>query len=155
MTAVVRRALAADAEAMRQIALAAYAIYQPRLNRAPAPVTADYPRLVAEHDCWVVELDGVIAGFVVLVVRPDHLLLENIAVSPGHQRAGIGATLLDLADDRARDLGRGEVRLYTNEVMTENQAYYPRHGYVETHRAEDDGYQRVFFTKRVDAAALG
>jgi hypothetical protein len=29
--------------------------------------------------------------------------------------------------------------------------YYPRRGYVETHRAEQDGSRRVLFSKRVDA----
>ncbi len=33
--------------------------------------------------------------------------------------------------------------------MTENLAYYPRHGYAETHRAEQDGFRRVFFRKRL------
>jgi hypothetical protein len=31
--------------------------------------------------------------------------------------------------------------------MTENLDYYPRKGYVETHRGEQVGYRRVFFTK--------
>jgi len=31
--------------------------------------------------------------------------------------------------------------------MTENLAYYPRHGYRETHRAAQDGFERVFFAK--------
>lgn len=43
--------------------------------------------------------------------------------------------------------GLNEVRLYTNAAMTENLTYYPRHGYRETHRATQDGYRRVFFTK--------
>ncbi len=43
-----------------------------------------------------------------------------------------------------------EVRLYTNEAMAENLTYYPRHGYRETHRATQDGYRRVFFTKAVE-----
>jgi hypothetical protein len=34
--------------------------------------------------------------------------------------------------------------------MTENLAYYPRHGYAETHRAEQDGFSRVFFRKLID-----
>ena len=49
----------------------------------------------------------------------------------------------------ARELGQSEVRLYTNEVMTENLAYYPRRGYVETHRDEVNGFHRVFFVKRL------
>ena len=34
--------------------------------------------------------------------------------------------------------------------MTENLTYYPRYGYTETHRAQQDGFQRVFFRKPVD-----
>jgi hypothetical protein len=33
--------------------------------------------------------------------------------------------------------------------MTENLVYYPKHGYAETHRAEQDGFRRVFFRKRL------
>ncbi len=47
----------------------------------------------------------------------------------------------------ARSRGLPEVRLYTNEVMTGNLAYYPRQGYVETHRDTVNGFHRVFFTK--------
>jgi GNAT superfamily N-acetyltransferase len=136
---------------MRQIAATAYAKYLPRMNRAPAPVDADYRRHIDQHECWVAELDGAIAGYLVLIVMPDHLLLDNVAVSPGHQHTGLGALLLGLADDRALALGRDEVRLYTNEVMTENLIYYARHGYVETHREPTDGYRRVFFAKRLGA----
>ena len=39
------------------------------------------------------------------------------------------------------------MRLCTNEAMTENLVYYPRHGYRETGRAIEDGYRRVFFSK--------
>jgi hypothetical protein len=33
--------------------------------------------------------------------------------------------------------------------MTENLAYYPRRGYVETHRTVADGFSRVYFSKRL------
>jgi GNAT superfamily N-acetyltransferase len=65
------------------------------------------------------------------------------------QGRGIGGRLLALAEDHTRRHGLHEVRLYTNEAMTENLAYYPRRGYVESHRAEQDGFRRVFFRKRV------
>ena len=86
-----------------------------------------------------------------LVLKPDFLLLENIAVLPSRPGRGIGARLLALAEEQARALGRDEIRLYTNEAMTENLTYYPRHGYTETHRAEQDGFRRVFFSKRCQA----
>ena len=47
------------------------------------------------------------------------------------------------------DRGFDEVRLFTNARMTENLAYYPRQGYVETHRDEVNGFHRVFFAKHL------
>ena len=44
---------------------------------------------------------------------------------------------------------RNEIRLYTNEVMTENLSYYPNQGFTETHRAMDAGYHRVYFSRPV------
>ena len=32
-------------------------------------------------------------------------------------------------------------------LLVENLAYYPRRGYAETHRADQDGFHRVFFRK--------
>ena len=44
-----------------------------------------------------------------------------------------------------------ELRLSTNALMSENLALYPRLGWTRTHRAEEDGYDRVFFRKGVAA----
>ncbi len=145
----VRRAEPADVTALHMVAAAAYQRYVARIGRAPAPMTADYNAAVRGGQVWVAVEDGEVVGFVVLVAHPDHLLLENVAVAPAAQGRGIGAGLLALADDQARQLQRREIRLYTNQAMTENLAYYPRHGYAETHRAEQDGFQRVFFRKQL------
>jgi N-acetylglutamate synthase-like GNAT family acetyltransferase len=147
----VRRAEASDAGALAALARQAYEVYVPRIGRPPAPMNADYAEAVRTGLTWAAVRDDVIVGLLVLVVRPDHLLLENVAVLPSAQGSGVGARLLALAEEQARELGREEVRLYTNEAMTENLAYYPRHGYVETHRAEQDGFRRVFFSKRMTA----
>lgn len=147
----VRRAGAPDAGALAALARAAYEVYLPRIGRPPAPMTADYAEAVRGELTWAAVRDGEIVGLLVLVVRPDHLLLENVAVLPSAQGHGVGARLLAFAEEQARELGREEIRLYTNEAMTENLAYYPRHGYIETHRAEQDGFRRVFFSKRIAA----
>ena len=34
-------------------------------------------------------------------------------------------------------------------LLVQNLAYYPRRGYIETHRADRDGFHRVFFRKPV------
>jgi ribosomal protein S18 acetylase RimI-like enzyme len=145
----VRRAGEADVAALTALAAEAYRPYVPRIGREPSPMTADYGQAVRSGLTWVAEADGGVVGLLVLVVRADHLLLENVAVRPAAQRRGVGARLLALAEDEARARGLDEIRLYTNEAMTENLAYYPRHGYTETHRAEQDRFRRVFFTKRL------
>lgn len=144
-----RLAEAADLRELRDIATAAYAIYIPRIGRPPAPMTADYADAIGRGEVWVAADDDEIVGLLVLVPEPDHLLLENIAVRPQAQGGGIGARLLALAEGEAVRLGFTEIRLYTNAAMTENQAYYPRHGYVQTHRAEQHGFERVFFSKQL------
>jgi ribosomal protein S18 acetylase RimI-like enzyme len=145
----VRRATPDDVPALYVVVHEAYLLYVPRIGRMPAPMTADYSAAVQSGQAWVAEADGAIAGLLVLVVYPDYLLIENIAVQPSAQRRGIGSRLLELAEDEARAHGLGEIRLYTNEGMTENLAFYPRHGYRETRRAEENGFRRVFFSKQL------
>ena len=147
---MIRRAGPGDVDALRAIAAAAYQKYVPRIGRAPAPMTADYAQAVRDGQAWAAVEAGRIAGFAILIARPGYLLLENVAVLPAAQGRGIGARLLALAEDHARGIGLGEIRLYTNEAMTENIAYYVRHGYAETRRARQDGFRRVFFRKPVD-----
>jgi ribosomal protein S18 acetylase RimI-like enzyme len=145
---IVRPAADEDVPALRVIARAAYEGYVPRIGRAPAPMTADYAQAVRSGHAWVAA-DHEVVGFVILIPQPGYLLLENVAVLPAAQGRGFGARLLALAEDEAHRLGLGEIRLYTNEAMTENLAYYQRHGYIETGRGEEDGFRRVFFRKRL------
>jgi GNAT superfamily N-acetyltransferase len=147
---MIRRAGPGDVDELRAIAAAAYQKYVPRIGRAPAPMTADYARAVRDGQAWAALEDGQIVGFAIMIAQPGYLLLDNVAVLPAAQGRGIGARLLALAEEQARGLGLRQIRLYTNEAMTENLAYYPRHGYAETHRAEQDGFNRVFFRKPID-----
>lgn len=144
-----RKAVAGDAAGVSAVTVAAYEHYVERLGQTPAPMTADYPALIASGSVWVAEHDGGLVGVLVLVAYDDHLLLESIAVSPAAQRQGVGQALLDLAEREAARLGLGEIRLYTNIGMTENLDHYPRRGYIETHRAVDNGFHRVYFAKRI------
>lgn len=137
----IRRASDADTQAMAALARAAYAPYVGRIGREPAPMTDDYATVIHDTEAWMAEQTGRLVGMLMLRAHDDYLLLENVAWA---QKLGIGKLLLDLADERARQAGLREVRLYTTLVMTQNLAYYPRHGYHETHRATQDGYQRVF-----------
>ena len=138
--------MSADVADIEQIVAAAYRPYIARIGRPPAPMTADYAALVAAGAADVL-LDDTPAGVLVTVAEPDHLLIENVAVAPWAQGRGHGRRLLDYAEQRARSHGLTELRLYTNALMTENLALYPRLGYRETGRHTDNGFDRVYFTK--------
>jgi GNAT superfamily N-acetyltransferase len=138
-----------DGEGATRVVRAAFEAYVPRMGIEPWPMRLDYGEVIGRGGTWVAEDDGEPVGVLVLEPYDDHLLLDVIAVAPSHQGSGVGSRLLALADDEATRLGLGEVRLYTNVLMTENLAYYARHGYVETHRDEVNGFHRVFFTKRL------
>lgn len=145
-----RPAEPADATALAAIADAAYRGYVPAIGARPAPMTADYAAVIRDSQTWVAVEDDAIVGLIVLRQQPGHLLIENVAVHPAAQRRGIGTMLLDRAERQAASAGVAELRLYTHETMTANQAYYRRHGYRETHRAHDEGFARVFFSKPLD-----
>ncbi|GAA4963460.1 GNAT family N-acetyltransferase [Pseudonocardia tropica] len=141
-----------DVDIAAGLARQAYGHYTARIGRPPAPVGADYAAAVRGATMWVAEDHGRVVGLLVLLDGDGRLLLDNVAVDPSAQGRGVGARLLAFAEDEARRRGHDRIELYTNEAMTENLDYYPHQGYVETHRAEQDGYRRVFFTKRLSPA---
>jgi GNAT superfamily N-acetyltransferase len=149
----IRLATPADVPVLRSVAAAAYLPYVPRIGRPPAPVDADYAGAVRRGEAWLASSGDDVVGLIVLVPElvpePGYLLLENVAVLPPAQGSGVGTRLLAFAEQRAGELGLPEIRLYTNEAMTENLAYYPRRGYTETRRGEEDGFRRVYFSKRL------
>src|SRR5437588_8744403 len=147
--AVIRRAKPEDRAAVEAIVREAYSIYVERIGKPPGPMLDDYARLIADGVVSVLEdVDAAIAAIIVLLAKPDHLLLDNIAVRPDRQGQGLGRQLIAFAEAEARRLGFTELRLYTHETMTENIALYTRLGFVETGRGHDAGYDRVFMTKR-------
>jgi GNAT superfamily N-acetyltransferase len=145
---ILRRANADDVPALRDIAVRAYGEYVERMGRRPSPMDDDYDERIRTARMYVADDAGVV-GLIVLVANPDHVLIENIAVDPDHQHAGIGRALLNLAEDYAGELGVGRVRLYTNIAMVENMRLYARLGYVEDGRHIDESCQRVYMSKRV------
>jgi ribosomal protein S18 acetylase RimI-like enzyme len=136
-----------DAAAVLRLVRAAFAKYTPRIGREPYPMGVDYAVPIARGHCWIAEGADGPAGALVLVPEDGYLHLETIAVDPEQQGRGVGGRLLAFAEERARAAGLAEVRLYTNEKMTGNLAFYARHGYRETHRDVQQGFRRVFFTK--------
>jgi len=147
----IRSAIADDLPEIRRIVRAAYLPYMLRMGRPPAPMLDDYAARMTITSLHVLERkDGGLSGIIVLLPRADHLLLDNIAVDPAWHGQGFGRRLMNFAETEARRLGLPEIRLYTNALMTENLALYPRLGYRQTDRRMEQGYDRVFFAKSVD-----
>jgi GNAT superfamily N-acetyltransferase len=146
---MIRLAVAADCAAVTACVEAAFALYVPRIGRKPMPMLHDYAAVIAAGQVHVLEDGDAMVGFIMLVPEPDHLLVDTVSIWPDLQGRGHGRRLLAFAEDEARRLGLAELRLYTNAAMTENVAMYPRLGYVETGRGGQDGFQRVFFAKRL------
>jgi len=143
-----RPARTEDRGAIEQVVNGAYAVYIPRIGKPPGPMLDDYAQLIAAGAVSVLEEPaGTVAAIVVLSPKPDHLLLDNIAVRPERQGRGLGRRLIEFAEAEARRRGFAELRLYTHEKMVENIAIYRRLGFVETGRAEEAGYDRVFMRK--------
>ena len=145
----IRIATAADAPAIRQIVEQAYRHYIPRIGKPPGPMLDDYAARVSEGAVWVIEEGSTVAGLIVLLTKPDHLLLDNIAVAPAQQGLGLGRRLLAFAEAEAARRGYREIRLYTHQAMMENQRLYTAIGYEETRRGTEDGYDRVFMCKQL------
>ena len=146
---MIRVANTADVSAIARIVEYAYQHYTQRMGKPPGPMLDDYPARASEGVVWVIEDAKTIVGILVLLPKPDHLLLDNIAVSPSHQGRGFGRCLLEFAEAEAVRQGYHEIRLYTHETMTENQRLYAAIGYKETGRGNEAGYQRVFMRKRL------
>ncbi len=153
MVANLRRAVDADARAIQALVHDAYVSYVPLIGRQPAPMLTDQASAIRTHEVWVLEDDRRIVGVIELVPRDDHLWVDNVAIEPDRQGSGLGRWLLMHAEDRARAIGLGEIRLVTNERFVANIAMYERFGYVETHREPVGGTNVVHFRKSLGADA--
>ncbi|MEU3527463.1 GNAT family N-acetyltransferase [Streptomyces sp. NPDC038707] len=144
----VRPAGAADVPAVREVTDAAYHHYIERIGVVPQPMEADHAADVAAGKVFVT--GEPVVGLVVVEAFADHLFLDSIAVHPRAHGTGVGRRLLHFTDAHARALGLGEIRLYTNAMMWENQKIYPRYGYEVVARRVDGPYDRIHYRKRLD-----
>ncbi|NTF43845.1 GNAT family N-acetyltransferase [Rhizobium rhizogenes] len=136
-----RAATDADVDTIRALTREAYGKWVPLIGREPLPMTADYAEALRKHRIDLVEADGELVALIEMAPGADHLLIENIAVSPRHQGKGIGKKLLAHAEQVAASLGLKVLRLYTNKRFTENVQLYLRHGYaIDREEPLKDGF---------------
>jgi ribosomal protein S18 acetylase RimI-like enzyme len=148
----IRPAQREDVESIRSLVERAYSPWVPVIGMRPGPMEWDYAELVSGGDVYVWAKPDVIG---LLVLRPAEggaLMVENVAVDPSAQGRGLGPTLLDFAEEQARERGIHELRLYTHERMTSNIELYERLGWSEYDRLVEHGFARVFMRKHVSSA---
>jgi len=145
----IRRAVATDAAAVRDLTRRAYAKWIPLIGREATPATENYDRIVRRDPVDLLLADGELVALVWVVPHPDHLLIENLAVAPAHQGQGLGRRMLAHAEALAAHQGLPEVRLYTNRKFASNVEFYLRHGYGIDREEAFWGGVKVHMSKRV------
>ena len=146
----IRPATGGDADAIRAIAESAYLQYVEAIGRKPAPMVADFTGHLKDDTVFVAEAGngGGIAGYAIVLVRNGEYWLENIAVAPAQSGRGVGSALIKHIEAWIA-LRADMYRLYTNVKMERNIGWYRNLGFEETGRAVEDGFERVFFAKRL------
>jgi ribosomal protein S18 acetylase RimI-like enzyme len=140
----IRKASADDAVRIGAIAHAAYVKYVSRIGREPSPMRADFAAEIAADHVVVIETAGVIDGYMIAWPEVDAYFIDSIAVDPARQGEGLGRQLINQAVEEGKRLRLPALRLYTNAAMTENLLMYAHLGFVETHRAMEKGFHRVY-----------
>ncbi len=84
--------------------------WQARQVAEVSALLADNPR-----DVWLALQGGSLVGFVAVAICPEDRMgeISIVAVSPDHQRKGIGRRLMDHAEQRIRDSGMSMVMVET------------------------------------------
>jgi ribosomal protein S18 acetylase RimI-like enzyme len=122
---VIRRATAADAPEVATVYIAsrrAAVAYLPTVGTDAEIRAFVIDRMVPEQETWLAETDGQIVAVMVLGDNE----VDQLYVSPGIQRRGIGDRLLTHAK-RLRPTG---LRLHTFQKNTPARGFYETRGFV-------------------------
>jgi len=150
----VRIAGPTDAAGVRSCVVAAFEHYVERIGKPPAPMLLDFGAEIRAGHVWLVSTDEGVVGALVQYETSLGFYIDTVAVVPSSQGTGVGRALLEFAEKEALRRGYQSVYLCTNSKMTENQAFYPRIGYIEYERKNEAGFDRVFYRKDLAAAAV-
>lgn len=147
----IRQACAEDATSITALVDEAYAPYITRIGRKPGPMLEDYRQVIDRLGTFVMTDAEQVIGVLVMEQEGNELLLANVAVLPAYKGQGIGKALMAFCERHALAAGCASIRLYTHVLMTENIGIYGKLGYAQTHRAREDGFDRVYMRKLLNA----
>ncbi|MBY0270287.1 MAG: ribosomal protein S18-alanine N-acetyltransferase [Burkholderiales bacterium] len=87
--------------------------------------------LEAGYHCWVMEREGGVAGYSVMMIAAGEAHLLNLSIALPLQRRGLGGELLRFVVKLARDCGAQTIFLEVRESNAAGRALYARHGFAE------------------------
>lgn len=104
----------------------------PEIADAPIPDVAFIRTLFEGCDVWVAtDTTDAPVGFAVAGPIGGYFHLKELSVDPAHGRRGIGAALVAIVRDAARQRGFPAVSLTTYRDVPFNEGYYRRLGFTE------------------------
>ena len=146
---MIRPATPADVAVLTLLTRAAFQPWVAVIGREPLPMQTDYAVAVVQDRIDILAEGATSVGLIHMVVHPDHLWVETIAIDPRHQGRGLGHHLMAHAEGVTRSLALPELRLLTNAALTSNLRFYTKLGFTETDRPAFRGGFVVCFTKRL------
>src|SRR5580698_7305248 len=118
-----------DVPAITALVRAAYEKWVPLIGREPMPMQADYDEALRDHMIDLLFDGEALIGLIETIQHPDHLFVENVAVTPARQGQGFGRHLMAHAEGKARGLNFSALRLVTNAAFASNVQLYRDIGY--------------------------
>ncbi len=87
--------------------------------------------LEAGYHCWILEREGRVAGYSVVMIAAGEAHLLNLSIALPLQRRGLGSELLRFVVKLARDHAAQTIYLEVRESNAAGRALYAQHGFAE------------------------
>lgn len=142
----IRRATVADQAALEVLTRAAFGTMDPILQRRSLALIADYGALLRDQEVWVIDGAEELDAALVMEVHGG-IQVFIIAVAPAAQARGLGETMLNFAEHRAKALGFNALKVLGNENLTRQIGWYARRGYRRLPEADPRDPQLVHMSK--------
>ena len=152
--ATIRPARPDEAATLMELAIAskAYWGYDEAFMQHFAIVIAVDPAYVDEHDVWIAETDGEIAGFHALIDRGEIAVLDHLWLSPVHIGRGLGRLLFEHALRRATDMRAHRMEWEAEPYAT---GFYERMGAMPVREVTSEmGRQLQIFARDLSAPEI-
>jgi ribosomal-protein-alanine N-acetyltransferase len=85
----------------------------------------------AGYDCWVLEQQGALAGYAVMMVAAGEAHLLNLSVASDHQGQGLGADFVRFLVRVARQGGAARMYLEVRPSNAVARALYAKTGFTQ------------------------